>query len=184
MINHIPIGENNTEKVANILAELWDGYALPFPPAPDSYMVFADDGRGTAVEVTPINTILVPGEGLPSEEGFNETTPTEEYEAKFVTSDFSPRYVATYLNINSHLSEAGIKAIANRENWRVLTANRGEGAFQLVELWLENRFMLEVFTPEMNARYIEIMQLENYAGWLQLPLPPKQIVTNTLDLAA
>ena len=101
-----------------------------------------------------------------------------------MTSDFSPRYVATYLNINSHLSEAGIKAIANRENWRVLTANRGEGAFQLVELWLENRFMLEVFTPEMNARYIEIMQLENYAGWLQLPLPPKQIVTNTLDLAA
>jgi hypothetical protein len=59
MINHISIGVNNTEKVANILAELWDGYALPFPPAPDSYMVFADDGRGTAVEVTPINTILV-----------------------------------------------------------------------------------------------------------------------------
>ena len=159
MINHISIAANDTEKVANVLAELWGGFVIPFPPAPNSFMVLANDGRGSAVEVTPINTVLIPGEGLPPE-NVDANTPTEEYEAKFVQSDFTPRYVATHLNINTNLSEAEVKAIAKREGWRVLTCNRGEGLFQLIELWIEDRFMLEVMTPEQTARYIEITQPE------------------------
>jgi hypothetical protein len=83
--------------------------------------------------------------------------PTEEYEAKFVKSDFAPQYVATHLNINTQLNEREVKAIAERENWRVLTCNRGEGLFQLIELWIEDRFMLEVMTPEQTARYVEVL---------------------------
>lgn len=160
MINHISIAVNDTEKVANVLAELWGGFVIPFPPAPNSFMVLANDGKGSAVEVTPINTVLIPGEGLPAEESFDADTPTEEYEAKFVQSDFTPRFVATHLNINTNLSETEVKAIAKREGWRVLTCNRGEGLFQLIELWIEDRFMLEVMTPEQTARYIEITQPE------------------------
>ncbi len=182
MINHISIGVHNPEMVANVLAEIWNGYVMPFPVAPNSWMVFADDGRGSAVEVTPINTILVPGECLPSEENFDITVSTEEHEAKFVQSEFSPQYVATHMNINSLLSEEEIKAIARRKGWRCFTANRGDGAFQLVELWLENHFMLEVFTPEMTARYVEVMSLESYANWLQLPLPPRVVASNNLSL--
>src|SRR5687768_15021111 len=103
MINHISIGVRNTERVANVLAELWGGFVVPFPPAPDSFMVLANDGKGTAVEVTPIDTVLVPGEGLPPEKNFDTSVRTEEYEAKFVKSDFAPQYVATHLNINTHL---------------------------------------------------------------------------------
>ena len=106
MINHISIGVENPEKVAAVLAELWGGMALPFPPCPNSYMVLANDGRGSAIEITPLDTIIVPGEGLPPEENFDATTLTEEYEAKFVKSDFSPRYVPTHLNINTNLSAA------------------------------------------------------------------------------
>ena len=178
MINHISIGVHDTEKVANILAELWNGYAMPFPVAPNSWLAFADDGKGTMVEVTPINTILEPGEGLPSEENFDITVSTEQYEAKFVASEFHPKYVATHLNINTHLSEKEIKEIGKREGWRVFTANRGEGAFQLIEVWIENRFMLEVMTPEMTARYIELLQPESYANWLNVPLPPKPVSAN------
>ncbi|HEY0658150.1 MAG TPA: hypothetical protein VGD05_06735 [Pyrinomonadaceae bacterium] len=47
MINHISIGVNNPEKVAGVLAELWDGYAFPFPPSPNSYFVLAGDGTGS-----------------------------------------------------------------------------------------------------------------------------------------
>ena len=36
MINHISIGVKDTEKDANVLAELWKGYAMLFPVAPDS----------------------------------------------------------------------------------------------------------------------------------------------------
>ena len=154
MINHISIGVNDPENVAKVLAQFWDGIVLPFPPAPDSFMVLANDGKGTGVEITPINTIIVPGEGLPPED--DVTAPTEAYEARFVRSDFVPRYVPTHLNINTKLSIDEIKAIANREGWRTLVANRGEGLFQLVEVWVENRFMLEVMTPEQTERYIEI----------------------------
>jgi hypothetical protein len=160
MINHISIAVHNPEKVANVLAEIWNGFVIPFPPAPGSFMVLANDGRGSAVEVTPIDTILIPGEGLPPEENFDANVKTEQYEAQFVRSDFTPRYVATHLNINTNLSEAEVKAIAEREGWRVLTCNRGEGLFQLIELWIEDRFMLEVMTPEQTSRYIEITNPE------------------------
>src|SRR5262245_4436976 len=120
MINHISIAVNNPEKVANVIAELWNGMVVPFPPAPNSFIVFANDGRGSAIEITPRNTILVPGEGLPSDENFDINTRTEEYEAKFVQSDSAPQYVATHLNINTHLNEEEIKAIGKREGWRVL----------------------------------------------------------------
>lgn len=154
MINHISIAVNNTEKVANFLAEVWDGIVYPFPPAPNSFIVLANDGRGTAVEVTPAGTVLVPGEGLPDENDLNART--EEHEAQFVRSDFVPRYVATHLNINTKKGIDEIRELAKREGWRVLVCNRGEGLFQLVEIWVENTFMLEVMTPEQTQRYVEI----------------------------
>jgi hypothetical protein len=182
MINHISIGVNNPEKVANVLAELWNGYSYPFPPSPNSFIVFADDGRGTLVEVTPINTVLMPGEGLPDEENFNVHTPTGEHEAKFVSSDFSPKFVATHLNINTNLSYAEIRAIADREGWRCFTANRENGLFQLIELWIEDRFMLEVNTPEMTAIYIEMAQPQNWANMLQMLFEPKVQQPDNLSL--
>lgn len=182
MINHISIGASDTKKVADVLAELWGGYAMPFPVSYDSYLVFADDGKGTGVEVTTANTVLIPGEGLPSEDNFDINVSTEEHEAKFIQIDYTPEYVATHLNINSPLNEEEIKAIAKREGWRCFVANRGEGIFQLIELWIENRFMLEVMTPEMTERYIEIMHPQGWADFLEIPLPPKPAVASNLNL--
>jgi len=160
MLNHISIAVNDPEKVANVLAEIWDGLTAPFPPAPNSFIVLANDGKGSGVELTPIGTVIVPGEGLPTEEGFSNETKTEEFEAKFVKSDFVPKFVATHLNINTKKSVEEIKEIGAREGWRTLVCNRGEGLFQLIELWVENTFMLEVMTPEMTERYVEITQPE------------------------
>jgi hypothetical protein len=162
MINHISIAVNEPERVANVLAEIWDGVVFPFPPNPASFMVIADDGKGTGVEVLPAGTILVPGKGLPPEDDID--SPTEEFEGKFVKSDLVPRYVATHLNINTRKNIEQMRQIAKREGWRVLVANRGQGMFQLIELWVENTFMLEVMTPEQTARYIEITDPEFLAG--------------------
>src|SRR6478672_11729813 len=164
MINHISIAVNEPERVANVLAELWDGMVFPFPPAPDSFFVVANDGKGTAVEVTPAGTVIVPGEGQQAEDDLNAKT--EEFEARFVKSDFVPRYVATHLNINTKKGIEEIREIANREGWRVLVANRGEGLFQLVEVWVENTFMLEVMTPEQTTRYVEITDPKSMASLL------------------
>ena len=127
MINHISIAVQDPKRVADVLAEIWDGMVYPFPPAPGSFFVIANDGKGTAVEITPAGTVIVPGEGLPDESDLE--APTEEFEARFVKSDLVPRYVATHLNINTRKSIDEIRAIGKREGWRVLVANRGEGYF-------------------------------------------------------
>lgn len=154
MINHISIAVNEPEKVANFIAGIWNGIVLPFPPAPNSFIVLANDGKGSAVEVTPAGTVLIPGEGLPDENDLNAKT--EKHEAHFVKSDFVPRYVATHLNISTEKSIDEIRTLAKSEDWRVLVCNRDEGLFQLVEVWIENTFMLEIMTPEQTARYREI----------------------------
>jgi hypothetical protein len=182
MINHISIGVHNPKKVAEVLAELWNGMVLPFPPCPNSFIVLANDGRGSGVELIPIDSVIIPGTGLPPEEGFDESVRTEEYEAKFVQTDVIPQYVPTHLNINTHLSEAEIKAIGAREGWRTLTCNRGEGLFQLVEMWIEDRFMLEVMTPEQTARYVEITSPEFLAQIPQFPVPTNAPAQADLNL--
>ena len=173
MINHISFGVNNPEKVANILAELWGGVAMPFPPSPGGYVAFADDGIGTLVELIPNDVHLVPGTGYPDEATFTKETLTEEFEATFEPGNETSLFGTVHLNINSPLDEASIKAIAKREGWRCFTANRGGGLFQLIEVWIENRFMIEVNTPEMTQVYRETVTPENWAEFLQMPLPPK-----------
>lgn len=183
MINHLSIGVKNPERVANVVAELWNGYAFPFPPSPDSFIVFADDGRGTAIEFTPVNIELLPGDGYPSEKDFSIETLTEEFEGSFQFGERTPEFISTHIAINSPLTEAEIKAIGRREGWRTLTCNRGGGMFQLIEIWVENRFMVEVFTPEMTARYIEIATPESWANFLQVPFAPRAATTaNNLNL--
>ena len=49
MINHISIAVNDPKKVADVLAEIWDGVVYPFPPSPNSFIVLANDGKGSAV---------------------------------------------------------------------------------------------------------------------------------------
>lgn len=173
MINHISFGVNNPEKVANIIAELWGGVAMPFPPSPGGYVAFADDGRGTMVELVPIGVHLIPGTDYPDEATFTRETPTEDYEATFVAGNEPSLFGSVHLNINSPLDEESIKAIAKREGWRCFTANRGGGLFQLIEFWVENRFMIEVNTPEMTDVYQRTVSPEGWAEFLKMPLPPK-----------
>lgn len=183
MINHVSIGVNNPEHVANVIAELWGGYAMPFPPSPGGYVVFEDDGRGTMIEIVPSDVQLVPGIGVPPEEGFTAETVTDDFEATFVAGNERSLFGSVHVNINSPLDEETIKSIAKREGWRCFTANRGGGAFQLIEFWLEDRFMLEVNTPAMTEVYQQIATPENWANFIQSPLPPKY-ASNFAGLAA
>ena len=48
-------------------------------------------------------------------------------------------------------------------------------------MWIEDRFMLEVMTPEQTARYIEITQPEFFAEALGITFP-QNAVTENLNL--
>lgn len=156
MINHISIAVEDPTRAANFLAELWDGMVLPFPPAKDAFIVLANDGKGSAVEVLPADTILKPGEGLPDETDFSLETPTERHEAHFVRSEANKEFGPVHLNISTRLSVDEVRELAERNGWRNLVCNRDRGLFQLIEVWVDDRFMIEVMTEEQTARYREI----------------------------
>jgi hypothetical protein len=63
------------------------------------------------------------------------------------------RFTATHAAVASPLTEAEVFAIAARERWEAKYRKRG-GAFGVIELWIENRVMLEVLTAEMQAEYL------------------------------
>jgi hypothetical protein len=148
MIHHISIGAKDPQRVARVIAELWQTEALPFPPVPGSYIVIADDKHGTAIEVTPLGTEILPGEG--------------DAEARSRVNDDASPFTATHAAISVPLSTGRVKEIAAREGWRTGTFERG-GAFQVVEFWVEDRLMLELLPPEMAQRYLDFLTTRNFA---------------------
>ncbi|MFN6538144.1 MAG: hypothetical protein RM021_017605 [Nostoc sp. EkiNYC01] len=63
MIHHISIAANNPRHVAEVLAKLLGGKTAPFPSHPGSYVAVALDEQGTLIEVYPLGTELIPGDG-------------------------------------------------------------------------------------------------------------------------
>ncbi|MDQ3805493.1 MAG: hypothetical protein M3416_16900 [Acidobacteriota bacterium] len=158
MIHHISIAARDPRRVAAALAELWGGYSFPFPPFPGSYIAMPGDTLGTAIEVTPLGDELVPG-------GEGEEVRSRRNE------DASP-YTATHAALSIPVSERRVKEIAAREGWRAETFERA-GVFRLVELWVENRLLLELLTPAMQGDYLDFMTPEKYAALFGFDYTPR-----------
>jgi hypothetical protein len=63
------------------------------------------------------------------------------------------------------VSRERIEEVGAREGWLVRACDRGP--FQLMELWVENRFMIELLTSAMTAAYLDFMKPEAYGAWLE-----------------
>ena len=148
MIHHISIAAKDPRHVASVIAELWGGTAMPFPPFPGAFIVMPGDKYGTAIEIGPLGNELVPG--------------ADGQEVQVQPGYAASQFTATHAALSVPLSEARIKQIAAREGWRAGTFDRGP-AFRLVELWVENRLLLELLPPEMAGRYLEFMEPRNFA---------------------
>ncbi|MEH2073171.1 hypothetical protein [Nostoc sp.] len=143
MIHHISISVQNPLHVAEVLAEVLNGQAFPFFPNPGSYMVFPLDEHGTGIEVYPLKTRLMPGEG--------------DKQCTFVEDATPSGFTATHAAISVSSSQEKIELIGKREGWRVLRCNR-DSFFDVIEFWLENKIMIELLTPEMSAQYLAATQ--------------------------
>jgi len=146
MIHHISISAHNPEHVAQVLAEVLNGEAVEFFPNPGSYMVFPMDEYGTGIEIYPLDTKLIPGEG--------------DEQGKFVHIANSSNFIATHAAISVTKTQEEIEEIGKRENWRTVRCNR-DSFFDVMEFWLENQVMLELLTPEMADQYLAATQPEN-----------------------
>ena len=143
MLFHMSIAADDPERVAAVIAELWNGEARRFPPISDgSWITFAGDDRGSAIEVYPQGTVLRETDGDVDAHG--EATGVD-------------RFTATHAAIATNLDQDAVLALARREAWPAKYRKRG-GLFGVIELWIEGRQMVEVLTPDMQSEYLLAMQ--------------------------
>ncbi|HLL30515.1 MAG TPA: hypothetical protein VK403_05925, partial [Allosphingosinicella sp.] len=146
MLFHISIAAERPKQAARLIAELWGGRAYPFPPvAEGSWIAMAGDERGSAIEVYPLGTELHQGEGE------SEVRPVAG-----LPSRNGPVHVA----IATEFDFNEVKAIAKRFGAPAKLCSRGP--FQVIELWVEGCFLIEVLTPQMQAEYLAAF---NFDGW-------------------
>lgn len=146
MIFHASIPADNPQLAAEVIAEIWGGEAFRFPPWPGAYVAIAGDDRGSTMEVYPREQTMAPGE--------------TDAEPAYARPDEAPsKYVAFHVATMTQKSEEEVLEIARRVGWRALRCSRGH-FFDVLELWVENRLLLEVLTPEMQGDYRKNVNLE------------------------
>jgi hypothetical protein len=109
------------------------------------------DDRGTTIEVYPFGAELQPADG--------------DADSFAVMSAEPARYVATHAAIATPLDEAAVRALADRHGWLTKYRKRG-GKFGVIEFWVENAFLLEVMTPQMQREYTDFMSPEAWRAML------------------
>jgi hypothetical protein len=145
VIHHVSIPARDPQHVAQVLAELFGGYAGPFVgPMPGAWVVYQEDGHGTGIEVYSEGTVLLPGEG----DAMGAVQLSEP-----------PQAVAFHALISVKVDRATIERIGAREGWRTRHFWRGPRTmrlFELYEFWIENRVMLELVTEDMVPAYVQV----------------------------
>lgn len=156
MLFHMSIAAHDPRHVATVIAEFWGGEALPFPPVSDNgWIALAGDQRGSAVEVYPLDVALREAEGDADAIG---------------EKGHSAVYTASHAAIATALAQDQVMAIAAREGWPAKYRKRG-GMFGVIELWIENRQMIEVLTPEMQNEYCSTVTIQNWRQQLAAGRP-------------
>lgn len=145
MIHHISLPAKDPQHVAEVLAELFQGYCAPFPSHPGSFVAFAADEYGTVIEVYPFGTEMLPGEN--------------DQAIQFSYGNQTNQFIACHAAISISLDQSQIEAIAEREQWRCLRCSRGY--FDVIEFWLENSVLVELTTPELTQKYTAVLAPEN-----------------------
>ncbi|NNM78252.1 hypothetical protein HJG53_15270 [Sphingomonas sp. ID1715] len=145
MLFHLSIEADDPKRTAEVLAEIWNGVAMPFAAvAEGSWMAFHPADNGTMIEVYPRGTDLAIGDkgalGLASSDR---------------------RASATHFAMSTDKSIEEIYAIAEREGWHAQYFSRG-GAFGVIEVWIDGCQMIEVLTPEMQREYLDNVTIANW----------------------
>jgi len=143
MIHHVSISAKNPQHVAGVLAELMGGKCYPFPGRlVDSFMAVGDNGA-TMIEVYPEPVTLEPGAG--------------DEQVNWGTTKSDVGYTPFHILLSVPLDEAAVQRIGDREGWRTRRFGRGAPGqkpfFDVIEVWVENRLMIEVATADMLPAY-------------------------------
>lgn len=154
MLFHVSIEADNPQHVAQVLAEIWEGEALPFPAVIDgSWAALAGDDRSTMIEVYPRGTELHP-------------TPGDAVGVMTAHRRHNP----THMAIATNLPAEYVFAICNREGWEAKYCKRG-GAFGVIEIFMEGFQMIEVLTPDMQREYLDAITIPSWKAMIAAHAP-------------
>jgi len=151
---HVSIPADEPERVARSVGEICTGTVLAFAPVQGAYMVWLGDERRTIIEFNPRGHEHVPSTG---QFGIRLNP---------APSAHSESHVA----IGTSVAADDVLAIGRREGWFVQRSDRG-GVFEVVEVWLENKFLLEVLTEEEQRRYMQNLSIDFFRA-IAAPKPP------------
>ena len=143
MIHHFSLPARDPMRVAQVLAELIGGRAYRFPgPLPGAAMAVSGDRDGTMIEVYPETVVVAPGEGE-------------------APADRAP--VGFHVLLSVPHDRATIERIGQAAGWRTRFFSRAAPGlppvFHVVEVWVENRLLLEVVPADMIEVYESYMQI-------------------------
>jgi len=148
MIAHVSLPADDCAHVAKVLSDMLGGGALRFPPGgPEAWNCWSRNNDFQIV-VTPRGNVMVAG---PTEHGW-ASRPKEPAAERAHESHFA---------MAVERSAAEIVELAQAAGWRALVCNRG-GFFELVEVWVENAYLVEVLDPNQLADYRRSMTVENW----------------------
>ena len=142
MIHHLSIHARDPKHVASVLVEMFGGTLTGFGPYANSYIAWMGDEHGTAIEVYPAGTEMLPDAG--------------GGQANFRHVPGASEFSSTHAAISIGRSREQIHAFATREGWRAIELPRGPN--NVIEFWIENAVMLELLTPDMAADYVAAMR--------------------------
>ena len=152
MIVHFSLPARAPEPVAHVLGRIIDGEVMPFPVVPGAWVAIARDGSGTGIEVVPEATSHHPGVGETDPSRPADGPQVMPWEVQIRQQGAAQPASGLHVALSSPLSCEEILAVGREVGWRAVACDRG-GVFDLVELWVENRFLIEVLPPGGFARY-------------------------------
>jgi hypothetical protein len=147
MIFHISMPARDPAVVAAVLARLVGGRDFPFHPVRGARIVLYGDGHGSAIEVYPDGVELAIGRTM--------------LEAREVKA--ARKAHAVHAAIATPLSEKEVLRVAADAGWTARRCDRGP--FELIEVWVEDVFLLELLPPDAQEDYRRAMTFENWERW-------------------
>lgn len=147
MLFHLSLNARNTDTVATALAEILGGTVVASPSPPfdvASRFVCLWDERGTMIEIGPWGATWQPDAGENSEVVSEASTPEFNY--------FHGLFLA-------RVPQEEVLAVAARNGWRAALVDNGP--FRVINVWLENRQLLEFTTPELLPDYLATFGPQN-----------------------
>lgn len=156
MIAHISIPARDPRRTALFMAALIDGEVFDFPVVPGAAIAVARDGSGLAIEVYPQTMAHHPGRGEPDPDFTPQDPRTQPWEDQIHPDGEQLRPTAFHAALVSQLGDDAVVALAQRAGFRTVRCDRA-GVFRLVEVWLDEAFLIEVLNPAEARRYRDFM---------------------------